>query len=216
MQRRLSPTHRSRAVHAWLLATLTALLVIMVDTSTAQAHTELLAASPEAGSELGERPDEIVLTFDEPIEPAGDALVLTDGDGVEHELEAEVGPEPNQLRSDVPEEVVVGQQLLSWRFISGDGHVQEDELEFVVAAPAGGSEEPAGTDEAEEAEPGDPVDAPDEMPDTTVDEQAAGAAGADDGGAAPWLTALVVLAVAGGVAVMLLKGRRGRSGQAAS
>ena len=222
------PSHRGALLRG-LVLTAVAMLLTLLAVTPAHGHAHLLETSPEDGAELDAPPTEVVLTFDEAVDPAGDALVLTDGDGTAHDLEAAVGPDTGQISAEVPAGAAAGQHRLAWRIVAADGHVQEGEVAYTVAAPAPDADQAqeAGTDAG--ADLGDePADAGADLGDEPADEdagdedaevdqgldvEATGAPAESDGGAG-WLIAVAVLVVAAIVAgVLVLGGRRRSSGQ---
>lgn len=206
----------------------TAGLLMLLAVAPAHGHAHLLDTTPAEGAELDGQPDQVILTFDEAVEPAGGPLVLTDGGGTAHDLEAAVGPDTGQISAEVPTEVASGEHTVAWRIVAADGHVQEGEFSYTVAATAedAGEDtkaaedtdavEDAGPDDA--AEPDDAGDDPAPADEASEAEQdlgadATGAPGEDEGGTG-WLVAVTVLVAAAAIAgALLLSGRRRSSAE---
>jgi copper resistance protein C len=206
--------HRSQRRAIVLAAAAILLLVVAVP---AHGHAHLLETSPQDGAELDEPPTEVVLTFDEAVEPAGDALVLTDGDEAAHQLEAAVGPETGQISAELPADAAAGGHTIAWRIVAADGHVQEGAFTYSVAAPVEEADDLQEADVEERAEPdaGDveeeaAAEEPEEPDADELDAEALGVTGEDDGGAG-WLIAAAVLVAAAMIAGALVLGGRRRA-----
>ena len=204
---------------------LTALLLVAPMASAAQGHAHLIEASPEQDETLVAMPDEVVLTFDEPVEPAGDALLLVAPDGTERALDVSSDRSPEELRADLDEPLEVGEHTLAWRIVAQDGHVQEGTYAFVVDAagdrqpdgPQPDDPQPEGADasvtDAESDAEHEADDEQAEPADASADQAAQEPAAAGDTSSASWIAALVLLGVGGAVAAMLMvRGRRRRAG----
>jgi copper resistance protein C len=197
-----------------LKITAASLLLTLLVVAPAHGHATLLETIPEDGADLEDHPGEIVLTFDEAVEPAGDALVLTDGDGAAHGLDATAGPGTGQISAEVPPDTAAGEHTVAWRIVAADGHVQEGEFAFTVTAAAEATDDP----EPQEPEPdevdGQPADDAGEDAEVEaeqdLDAEALGATGEDEGGAG-WIVAIAVLVAAAVIAGALTLGGRRRS-----
>jgi copper transport protein len=120
------------------------LLVLLVPAAPAAAHAALVGSSPEAGSVVREAPAEIVLTFNEPVQPVpGRVQVLApDGKRISQSVRTAGSTIRIQLRrADRP----LGTYLVSYRIVSGDTHPVGNALIFSVGAP---SARPAEADPA--------------------------------------------------------------------
>jgi copper resistance protein C len=207
----LLPSHHRPWLRGIVLAAAAVLLTLLV-VAPAHGHAHLLETSPQEGAELDEPPTQVVLTFDEAVEPAGDALVLTDGDEAVHDLEAVIGPETGQISAEVPADAAAGEHTIAWRIMAADGHVQEGDLSYTVAAPAADADEPQADTDADDPvdEPGDGIATEDADMEQDLDAEALGAPAEDDGGTG-WMIGVAVLVVAAIVAGALVLGGRRRS-----
>jgi methionine-rich copper-binding protein CopC len=99
---------------------------------TAAAHAELRAATPAPGSVLGRSPDEIRLTFSEPLRAASTFVVFNRAfetiPGIEPRLV--VGKE-EQLASSVPQ-LEAGIYTVQWNVAGLDGHPTSGSYSFEV------------------------------------------------------------------------------------
>ena len=191
-----------------------ALLLVAPMASVALGHAHLIASSPGEGESLTAMPHEVVLTYDEPVEPAGDALLMIGPDGTEHALDVAADRDPDGLRADLDEPLEAGEHTLAWRIVANDGHVQEGTVAFVVedAALEDAAVENAQPEDAqaEDAIPDD-VDSPmadagADMERGEEDQQAQEPAAASNAGSGNGILALVLLGVGGAVALFLAVG----------
>jgi copper transport protein len=162
---RHSPAIRSpvtRGLVPFLLATVLS-LALWALAPPAGAHSAFQRSDPAAGSLLKEAPAQVVIYFNQPIDPAFSNARLLDPQG------AEVGgalgrvdpADPRILRMGLPDLTATGRYRVPWRVrAAGDGHVYGGELTFILEpepSPAGGE---AGPGEApDETSPGSEADA---------------------------------------------------------
>lgn len=109
---------------------------MLLSAAGAHAHTSLTGSTPADGATLEASPEEIVLTFSEPVRLTARSLEKRGGDGVP--LEAPPAERSEQFVAAVPE-LSPGEYVVSWRVISADTHVVSGEVSFTVAG-----EHPAG------------------------------------------------------------------------
>lgn len=196
----------------WFAVLVLAALVLTVPATAANAHAHLVESAPQEGASLSSQPEELVLTYDEPVEPAGDAaLVLTAPHGTERVLEVDSDRAPEELRAPLDGPLEAGEHTVAWRIAARDGHVQEGSFAFVVDEEAVEQHAPDGDAPTEDDARDDVHDAVDEshvvIGDATEAQQPA--ADIDEGGG-NWLIALALLALGGVVAgLLMLRGRRG-------
>lgn len=122
---------RSRLVPLAIAAALLAL------PSAAAAHAELVSSSPADGSTLTTPPGEVVLTFDDELDPDKSSFTLTDAGGDEvgsGEVDLEVA-DRNILRGsvDVSSE---GVYTVTYAAAAADGHLTEGTITFTYGANA--------------------------------------------------------------------------------
>lgn len=116
------------------------LVVVVVATFSAPvfAHAYLGESAPENGEQVGELPEEVVLTF------TGDGvqvaeIEVTDGDGEDVSGEAEIDPDDTQVVSAPIEDSEAGEGIytVQWEVLADDGHTTSGSFFFSV-----GDEEP--------------------------------------------------------------------------
>lgn len=116
----------------------------------AAAHAYLTGSDPPHGVTLPDPPEQLVLSFSEPVRPVLDRIVLVgpDGDPV---ARGEPRAEGGELTIPLDELPLRGTYLLSYRVISQDSHPVAGSITFSVGAPSGTPELSVGD------ELGDPV-----------------------------------------------------------
>ena len=101
------------------------------------AHTHLVKAVPADGSTVTGSPPQFVLTFAEPARLT--ALSLQKDAEPAHKL----GPLPDKPSAEISipaPKLAAGKYVLSWRAVSGDGHVMPGKVSFTVGpSPAPGA-----------------------------------------------------------------------------
>jgi copper resistance protein C len=120
-----------------LLAVLAA-LVALAAPSVVAAHAELVSSTPGPGDVLDAPPTEIVLVFDDELDPAASGFTVTDADGSEvgsGEVDLDVA-ERNELRGTV-DAAEPGDYTVSWSVTGADGHAVEGMFDFEVRAADG-------------------------------------------------------------------------------
>ncbi|WP_109508698.1 copper resistance protein CopC [Nocardioides speluncae] len=133
------PTRRGRwAARLAVLALVVAASVLGVATP-ASAHAELVSTDPAEGAVLAEAPDQVTLTFSEPVRLGADAVGTYDAAG---ELDSDARAVDKVVTVDVPEDLAEGSYVVAWRVISADGHPVAGSLSFAVGAPSAVVEEP--------------------------------------------------------------------------
>lgn len=157
----------------------------------AQAHSALVSSTPGDGSSFSEIPEEIVLEFNEDIEPIGNEVAVTGPSGAEVAVGELVvdGPVVTQ-----PIDVDgAGDYTVTWRVVSADGHPISGEFTYELRVPTTfDSDDTATTTATTEATTSEAETAEAETTPAATDEQES------DSGAPVWL-----LAVAGAVAVVV-------------
>lgn len=111
---------------------LSLLLVLLVPALPSSAHASLSGTDPADGTVLAAAPARVELSFDEPVTPVPTRWLAPDG---------RTGTLPTTARDstvvvELPGDVPVGTQLLSWRVVSADGHPVAGVLTFSVGAPS--------------------------------------------------------------------------------
>lgn len=169
-------------VRRFLLLLSLVLAVAVATAGPAAAHAELTGTDPPAGAQLERSPEEVVLTFTEPVEAQTGALQVYDGDG-ERVDDGDVRRDGSTVR--LPVDLDDGGYVVTYRVVSVDGHPISGGFTFRVG------------EEAEEV-------------DTTLVEELLAGRGSDAGvGAAAAVTrflafAAIVLLVGGAFTVAIL------------
>ncbi|MGF1628664.1 MAG: copper resistance CopC/CopD family protein [Kiloniellaceae bacterium] len=101
--------------------------------SPAAAHAQLRATTPAAGSVLSQDPQEVRLTFSEPVAPL--VLRWIAPDGSELALPGAPRADGTALILAVPASLSPGTHLISWRVASLDGHPVGGTFVFSIGAP---------------------------------------------------------------------------------
>ena len=134
-------TGRSRRTVSRLPALAAAALLVVLSVAflvfaapRAAAHNELVSADPADGSMAARPPTAIVLTFREPAQTLGTAVVVTGPTGQVQSGQPEL--RGTKVRQNLRPGSPAGQYRVSWRVTSADGHALTGRLSFTVAAPA--------------------------------------------------------------------------------
>ncbi|MPV87972.1 hypothetical protein GB882_04780 [Georgenia ruanii] len=163
----------------------------------AQAHDVLLSTSPAADQTLGERPTEIVLTFNNDLLDSTQAVVVADAAGQKVAEVAGVVAGPAATFA-LPTPLGDGSYRVTWSVVSSDGHRIDGEYGFSVAGTGAATPTPEPTAAATPSPAGgDVVTTP--QP-TTQPEQ-----GKDQGGFPGWVAVVLALGVAGGVIAIAIR-----------
>jgi copper transport protein len=134
-------------------------LLVLLSPGTALAHPALVETAPGAGYAVTSPPEEVAVTFNEPVTPVGEALVLRRADGSSVPLDVRAAQESMSLRG-VPEgELEPGSYEVSYRVVALDGDLIEGTFAFGVATPvpAGSSAGGLSQDDPDQVQPGSAV-----------------------------------------------------------
>lgn len=112
---------------------LLAMFASIWDSTPVLAHATLVASEPRDGSVLADAPRDLVLEFNEPVEPLSFRLVTPSGAAT-----ALIGATANGNRLTVaaPTGLGTGTHALSWRVVSADGHPIGGSVLFAIGAPS--------------------------------------------------------------------------------
>ena len=114
---------RHAARRRWaLIALATALAVAAVAAPTATAHSVLVGTTPANDTLLQESPTEVVLEFNEPVDPSLGSLRVFDGRGEQVDSGGVSQPVDTQLTVGLPSELAPGTYTVAWRVVSDDAH----------------------------------------------------------------------------------------------
>ncbi|MBO2942963.1 copper resistance protein CopC [Paenibacillus sp. F411] len=133
------------------------MLLILSHPTDVWAHSKLTASEPAAGSDVNDVVSELVLTFNENIDPKLSSLTITNAEGQSSALSA-VTVTGQEMKAVLENALPSGTYEVQWKIISADGHPIQDKYSFTVTAPekaADSSENateqpPAGSEASEE------------------------------------------------------------------
>ena len=112
--------------------TLILMTAAVLTTGVASAHTELSATAPDNGAMIAEAPENLDLTFSEPVRLT--ALSIQK-DGAQKQS---LGPLPTgtteKFSVALPATIDDGHYVVAWRALSADTHVMNGEFMFAVGA----------------------------------------------------------------------------------
>jgi methionine-rich copper-binding protein CopC len=121
-------------------ASISLAIAAIVPAQAAFAHAELVGANPPANSVIGSAPDQVILTFNEPLMAVADSktanqIQVTDEAGsrvdqADSKLDGAVLTV--SLKSNLPE----GKYKVEYRFVADDGHAEDSSYGFEVSAAA--------------------------------------------------------------------------------
>jgi methionine-rich copper-binding protein CopC len=201
--------HTTRGLVLLLLTALVGLVGLVVGTLPASAHSRLLSITPEDGASLPASPTEVVLTFNEEVNPQFVTVRVTDGEGgvVAGEDATANGA---VVTLPVPDPVAAGSYKVTYRVVSADSHPISGSTSFSVqgdplASPTAGSAGPSASPSAGTRSSNTP--AATGLPNGNTE---AGDDDAASGGAPTAVWFVVFAALAGAVAATLYAVRKGR------
>lgn len=133
---------RPAAWWAVACAVLAGVLVIMTG-APASAHASLLKTDPADGAVVATLPDQVVLTFNEPIRLDTDAVQGFGPGGADWPVTAQA--QDNRVVVTPGADPGTGTVVLAWKVISADGHVVGGSLSFSIGAPSANAATPDAT-----------------------------------------------------------------------
>lgn len=186
-----------------------AVLVVGVVCSggTAAAHASLTGSTPEDGAVLAEAPDEVVLEFDEQMQPDFSQVAVLDAE--ENHYEDGEPQTEGQTVTQAVSEMPAGEYSISYRVGSADGHPVTGVIEFTVE-PSGGdgtADDPAA-DEPVAGGATEPATSGGESGEDTPEGEAAASEQPEDGTSTASVAAVVAAVVVVGIAGALVLRRR--------
>lgn len=180
----------------------------------AAAHAFLIDSTPQDESAIDESPTEVVLEFNEPIQPDFMQVAILDADEQPLDLDEPVVDGP--LVTQPVGELAPGTYQVNFRVGSADGHPVSGTITFTVTEAAAPSPTPSPmtarptpASTAEPAAPDPTAAAPTATPTTEP------VATEEDTNAAVWLGGAAVAVAAGAAALFLLRRRLGQGGDVA-
>ncbi|WP_406201745.1 copper resistance protein CopC [Streptomyces sp. NBC_01017] len=116
------------------LLVLTPLLYVLLGSPQASAHTELVTSSPANGAELKRAPEQLTLTFDEPVDVADVRVMTLDGNRLPVSL---VPGHKGEVVQAALGHSADGDFAVVWSVVDEeDGHASSGRLDFGIGAPA--------------------------------------------------------------------------------
>jgi copper transport protein len=115
------------------IALLVAILAVLATANAAHAHASLIRSDPADRTVVAQPPQQLTLTFNEPVSPLALRLVRPNGEVVDLKNVTASGA---TIAAAPPTDLLRGTHLLSWRVISADGHPVGGALTFSVGLPS--------------------------------------------------------------------------------
>lgn len=143
------------------LLLLSALVGLCVGVLPATAHSRLLSISPKDGASLPAPPTEIVLTFNEDVNPQFVTVRVTDGEGADVVGEDATANGPT-VTLPVTDPISAGTYKITYRVVSADSHPISGSTTFDIqgdplASPSEGTASPSETSAAPSASASTPA-----------------------------------------------------------
>jgi copper transport protein len=120
-------------------------LAVLLWPTAALAHPALVATTPGAGYAVTSPPEAVAVTFNEPVTPVGESLILRLSDGSLVPLAVDLQQGGNELRGVPAEELAAGSYEVAYRVVALDGDLIEGSFAFGVATPVAADSTAAGT-----------------------------------------------------------------------
>ncbi|MER7165680.1 FixH family protein [Micromonospora sp. NPDC000207] len=117
-----------------VLAGLLGLLAALLPAVPAAAHAVLLGTDPTDGAVLATTPEQVTLTFNEPVSVRPGGVRLLDAAG--NEVSADARSVDTTVVLGVPPDLAEGTYIVTFRVISADSHPVSGGLSFAVGAPS--------------------------------------------------------------------------------
>jgi methionine-rich copper-binding protein CopC len=182
------------------LSTVLAGLMVALTTTTAWAHTELIAADPAENATVTTAVSTVTLTFSEPVSQQQTTIEVVGPDGTNYSTGA-----PRSVDAKVSQDVKplpTGAIRVRWKTVAADGDPVQGEFgfanAFVAPTPTPAAPAPAAT-----------TTAPSEGNATsTFTSDAAPPSGDGGGSALPWIIAGAVIVIAGVAGAVYFRRRR--------
>jgi len=103
----------------------------------AAAHASLISTDPDDGAVVAQAPDQLVLTFNEPVRLDADAVKAFRADGSDWAVSAQA--EDNRVVVTPDEDPGTGTVVVAWEVVSEDGHKVSGALTFSIGAASAGA-----------------------------------------------------------------------------
>jgi copper resistance protein C len=116
--------------------------VLFASSGTALAHNVLLNTDPADGTKVSAGPQQVRLSFDQPVRPGYDTVTVV-GPGRTFWTDAPARIAGSDVVEPVHELGPAGVYVVSYRILSNDGHPVEGRVSFTLTQPGGGTPVPA-------------------------------------------------------------------------
>lgn len=115
--------------------------VLMLHAPLADAHTQLVSSDPAAGATESQLPEQVTLTFDQPLLTTGDVNHISVVDPMGQQIASPaILQSPTVLTAVLsPSMVMAGNYSVAFRVVAGDGHPVEGSYRFSVGATQSGA-----------------------------------------------------------------------------
>lgn len=151
---RLIDRWRSRSAAALALASAVIAVLIVSTAAPVAAHTGLESSQPSDGQVVDEPVERISLTFNRPVEPAGDGFTVSEGQGPHFLPDSQSSADGQTWWLDFDAPLGIGVYEVSWRVAAEDGHIVEGTFGFTVNVPGAESSIDSAPDAAAESAEG--------------------------------------------------------------
>lgn len=125
--------NKSSAIKGGFILIILPFLLVIAGTSTGSAHTKLLSATPEIGSQFGIWPSQLTLEFDQDLQNLGDEkanfVVVSNAVG-DQVSETDEVIDRNKIQVSLSPNEITGPVLVFYHVVSSDGHPIEGEFKF--------------------------------------------------------------------------------------
>lgn len=123
-----------------LLCSLVVGVLVLLTGAPASAHASLLSSDPGEGAVVASVPEQLVLTFNEPVRL--DEVQAFTPDGADWAVDAEA--QDNRLVVVPEDDPGNGTVVVAWKVTSADGHAVSGSLTFSIGSPSAGVAAPEG------------------------------------------------------------------------
>ena len=184
------------------LLLLTALVGLTLGVLPASAHSRLISISPKDGASLPGSPTEVVLRFNEPVNPQFVTVRVTDAEGGDV-VGQDAAVSESTVTLPITDPIAAGTYNIVYRVVSADSHPISGSTSFTIegdplAPPASASPSTTPSPEASSTATPSASPAPTASPAASANVSADEATSSSDGsGGTPWWVWLVVFAAAG-------------------
>ena len=137
---RLRNTFRARIWAAVAAGSIAALVIA----PSALAHAGLDASTPSNDEVLGRAPEQVVLTFSDPVEAALGSVRVYNGAARRVDDERTTRPNRNEVAVGLPSDLSPGTYTVAWRIVPADSHPVSGAFVFHIGKPGAGTAGVAG------------------------------------------------------------------------